>query len=321
MRCADNIRRIRDFFRDGIWDINTSDLGRVKAKVVRYIRIVILTAKNFSRQNVGQQAVALSFFTTMAFVPFLAVAFAISNYAGLGEYLRELIYDNFGHDMIVDQILSFADNIIAASQQDIYGIISSLIFLWMVIWLLSRVEWSFNRIWKVDRNRILWKRVLAYILTMTASPFIIIVFLSVSLTITDGINTLGLEIPFLSTFSTFLIWLAFYVFMVIVLGVMYVLIPNARVRLLPALSAAAISSLAFTIVQYLYLETQMFVSRMNAVYGVFAAIPLFMVWLNIGWFIVLLGSELSYVFQNVDNYPLEGLKALSTLSTTTGCSP
>ena len=307
MRCADNIRRIRDFFRDGIWDINTSDLGRVKAKVVRYIRIVILTAKNFSRQNVGQQAVALSFFTTMAFVPFLAVAFAISNYAGLGEYLRELIYDNFGHDMIVDQILSFADNIIAASQQDIYGIISSLIFLWMVIWLLSRVEWSFNRIWKVDRNRILWKRVLAYILTMTASPFIIIVFLSVSLTITDGINTLGLEIPFLSTISTFLIWLAFYVFMVIVLGVMYVLIPNARVRLLPALSAAAISSLAFTIVQYLYLETQMFVSRMNAVYGVFAAIPLFMVWLNIGWFIVLLGSELSYVFQNVDNYPLEDM--------------
>lgn len=307
MRCADNIRRIRDFFRDGIWDINTSDLGRVKAKVVRYIKIVILTAKNFSRQNVGQQAVALSFFTTMAFVPFLAVAFAISNYAGLGEYLRELIYDNFGHDMIVDQILSFADNIIAASQQDIYGIISSLIFLWMVIWLLSRVEWSFNRIWKVDRNRILWKRVLAYILTMTASPFIIIVFLSVSLTITDGINTLGLEIPFLSTFSTFLIWLAFYVFMVIVLGVMYVLIPNARVRLLPALSAAAISSLAFTIVQYLYLETQMFVSRMNAVYGVFAAIPLFMVWLNIGWFIVLLGSELSYVFQNVDNYPLEDM--------------
>ena len=291
MRCADNIRRIRDFFRDGIWDINTSDLGRVKAKVVRYIRIVILTAKNFSRQNVGQQAVALSFFTTMAFVPFLAVAFAISNYAGLGNYLRELIYENFGHDVVVD----------------IYGIISSLIFLWMVIWLLSRVEWSFNRIWKVDRNRILWKRVLAYILTMTASPFIIIVFLSVSLTITDGINTLGLEIPFLSTFSTFLIWLAFYVFMVIVLGVMYVLIPNARVRLLPALSAAAISSLAFTIVQYLYLETQMFVSRMNAVYGVFAAIPLFMVWLNIGWFIVLLGSELSYVFQNVDNYPLEDM--------------
>ena len=297
MRCADNIRRIRDFFRDGIWNINTSDLGRVKAKVVRYIRIVILTAKN----------VALSFFTTMAFVPFLAVAFAISNYAGLGNYLRELIYENFGHDVVVDQILTFADNIIAASQQDIYGIISSLIFLWMVIWLLSRVEWSFNRIWKVDRNRILWKRSLAYILTIAASPFIIMVFLSVALSISDGITAMGLEIPFLSSFSTFLIWLAFFAFMLLVLTVTYILIPNAKVRFLPALSAAAISSIAFTAVQYLYLETQMFVSRMNAVYGVFAAIPLFMVWLNIGWFIVLLGSELSYVFQNVDNYPLEDM--------------
>lgn len=307
MRFADNIRKLKEFFRDGIWTINISDLGRAKAKVVRYIRIVILTARNFSHQNVGQQAVALSFFTTMAFIPFLAVAFAISNYAGLGNHLRELIYDNFGHDMIVDHILTFADNIIAASQQGIYGIISSLVFLWMVIWLMSRVEWSFNRIWKVERNRILWRRMLAYIITMTASPFVVMVFLSVALTISDGINALGLEIPLLSSFSTFLIWLAFFGFMVIVLTVMYILIPNAKVKVLPALSAAAVSSLAFTAVQYLYLETQMFVSRMNAVYGVFAAIPLFMVWLNIGWFIILLGSELSYVFQNVDNYPLEDM--------------
>lgn len=307
MRFADNIRKLKEFFRDGIWTINISDLGRAKAKVVRYIRIVILTARNFSHQNVGQQAVALSFFTTMAFVPFLAVAFAISNYAGLGNHLRELIYDNFGHDMIVDHILTFADNIISASQQGIYGIISSLVFLWMVIWLMSRVEWSFNRIWKVERNRILWRRMLAYIITMTASPFVVMVFLSVALTISDGINALGLEIPLLSSFSTFLIWLAFFGFMVIVLTVMYILIPNAKVKVLPALSAAAVSSLAFTAVQYLYLETQMFVSRMNAVYGVFAAIPLFMVWLNIGWFIILLGSELSYVFQNVDNYPLEDM--------------
>lgn len=307
MHCADNIRRIKEFFRDGIWHINTSDLGQVKAKVVRNIKIVILTAKNFSHQNVGQQAVALSFFTTMAFVPFLAVAFAISNYAGLGNYLRELIYDNFGHDMIVDQTLTFADNIIAASQRDIYGIISSMVFLWMIIWLLSRVEWSFNRIWKVDRNRILWKRILAYVLTIIASPFIIMVFLSVSLTITDRINALGLEIPLLNSISTFLIWLAFFVFMFVVLTLMYILIPNAKVRFLPAVSASIISSLAFTVVQYLYLETQMFVSRMNAIYGIFAAIPLFMVWLNIGWFIVLLGSELSYVFQNVDNYPLEDM--------------
>ncbi len=307
MRCADNIRRLTEFFREGIWKADLGELGRVKAKFFRYIRIIILTAKNFTRQNIGWQAVALSFFTTMAFVPFLAVAFAISNYAGLGEYLRGLIYDNFGHEMIVEQILSFADNIIVTSRQGIYGIISFLVFIWMVIWLLSCVEKSFNGIWKVSRHRILWKRVLSYIAVMLSSPFVIIVFLSVSLTITDGINTLGVEIPLLESMSTFLVWLTFYVFVMLCVTVLYMLIPNAKVRLLPALSAAAISALAFTVVQYLYLETQVFVSRMNAVYGVFAAVPLFMVWLNIGWFVVLLGSELSYVFQNVDNYPLEDM--------------
>ncbi|HIZ86038.1 MAG TPA: YihY/virulence factor BrkB family protein [Candidatus Coprenecus stercoravium] len=307
MRCAGKIRRTAEFLRNGIWNLNLDDLGRFKARVVRYIRIVILAAKNFSRQHVGLQAVALSFFTTMAFVPFLAMAFAIANYAGLGTYLRDLIYENFGHDMMVDQILNFADNIVATSQQGIYGIISFLIFMWMVIWLISQVEMSFNRIWKVEKNRILWKRTLAYLVTMISSPFIIIVFLSVSLTITDGINTLGVEIPYLESISTFLVWLAFFIFMLVCLTAMYILIPNAKVRFLPALSAAVISALAFTVVQYLYLETQMFVSRLNAIYGVFAAIPLFMVWLNIGWFIVLLGSDLSYVFQNADNYPLEDI--------------
>lgn len=307
MRCADKIRKAVDFLRDGIWNLELEDLSRFKAKVVRHVRIVIVTAKNFSRQNIGWQAVALSFFTTMAFVPFLAVTFAISNYVGLGDNLRNLIYDNFGHEAIVDQILSFADNIIATSRQGIYGIVSFLIFIWIVIWLLSCVEKSFNGIWKVGRSRILWKRVIAYLITIVSSPFVIIVFLSVSLTITDGINTLGMEIPFMESMSTFLVWLSFFFFLLICLTVVYIIIPNAKVRFLPALSAAVISSLAFTVVQYLYLETQVFVSRMNAIYGVFAAVPLFMVWLNIGWFIVLLGSELSYVFQHIDNYPLEDM--------------
>lgn len=307
MRCADKIRKGKEFLSNGIWNLDIDDLGKFKAKVVKYIRIIILTAKNFTRQQIGWQAVALSFFTTMAFIPFLAVVFAISEYVGLGDYLKVLIYDNFGHEEIVGQIMQFADNIIATSRQGIYGIISFLVFLWMVIWLFSCVEKSFNRIWKVERNRILWRRVLAYILTLVTSPFIIIVFLSVSLTITDGINTLGLEITYMQSFSTFLIWLAFFFFMLLCLTVMYILLPNAKVRFLPALSAAIIAALAFTGVQYMYLETQVFVSRMNVIYGVFAAIPLFMVWLNIGWFIILLGSELSYVFQNINRYPLEDM--------------
>jgi membrane protein len=69
--------------------------------------------------------------------------------------------------------------------------------------------------------------------------------------------------------------------------------------------AASISAIAFTAVQFLYLETQLLVTRLNGVYGTFAAIPLFMIWLNISWNIILMGAEISYAFQHVDNYNLD----------------
>lgn len=299
--------RAKEFLQNDIWDLDLSDMGKLKAKFIKYARIIILTVKNYNRVDIGQQAVALSFYTTMAFIPFIAVTFAISNYLNFGDYLRELIYQHFSSKEIIDQILLFADNIIHSLDEGIYGIASFFIFLWLVVWLMLCVEGVFNKLWKVARTRIIWKRLLYYALTMIISPFIIIIFLAVSLTITDGINTLGIEIPIFSQINNFLVWLVFAVFIILFLSVIYVLIPNTKVRFAPAFSASILAGISFTIVQYLYLETQVMVSRMNAVYGVFAVVPLFMVWLNIGWFIILIGSQLSYVFQNIDKYPLEEL--------------
>ena len=73
----------------------------------------------------------------------------------------------------------------------------------------------------------------------------------------------------------------------------------------PALRAAIPAAIAFAVMNYLYLETQVLVTRLNAVYGAFAAVPLFMVWINVGWFIILIGAELSYAFQHVDDYNIE----------------
>ena len=82
-------------------------------------------------------------------------------------------------------------------------------------------------------------------------------------------------------------------------------IPNADVSYSNALRAALFSGIAFTIVQYMYLETQVFVTRLNGIFGAFAAVPLFMVWINIGWYIILMGAELSYAFQHVDDYNID----------------
>ncbi len=300
-----NVDKAKGFFSKGIWELDTDSLGKKKARIVRYLRIIILAVKNHSKQGIGWQAVSLSFFTTMAFVPFVAVVFAISNYFGLGEYLLELIHKNFGHPEIMDHVMRFANNIIASSQEGIYGIISFLVFVWLILWLMICVERSFNNVWKTKISRSLWRRITNYVVTIIAAPFIIMATLTISLTIADGINIIGLSIPLFESVSKLMVWAIFGAFVALVLTAFYIMIPNTKVRFGPAFAAAVIAALAFTVVQVLYLETQVFISRMNAVYGVFAAIPLFMVWLNFGWFIVLFGSSLSYSFQNIDNYPLE----------------
>jgi membrane protein len=86
---------------------------------------------------------------------------------------------------------------------------------------------------------------------------------------------------------------------------MYKFIPNYKVNYPTALRAALFAAVAFGVVQFFYLETQMLVTRLNGIYGTFAAVPLFMIWLNLSWSIILIGAELSYAFQHVDSYNIE----------------
>ena len=134
---------------------------------------------------------------------------------------------------------------------------------------------------------------------------LVMVFFAGSFVYSNALEYLGLDIAGLTAFKTMLTWLLFAVIASLVFSAMYKFIPNAQVRYGSALRASVPAALAFTLVQYLYLETQVFITRLSAIFGAFAAVPLFMVWINIGWFIILIGAELSYAFQNVDNYNIE----------------
>jgi len=137
------------------------------------------------------------------------------------------------------------------------------------------------------------------------TPFVVMVFFGGSFVYSHALSYLGLDVESFSAFKTILTWAMFGVVAVFTFSAMYKFIPNFPVDYSNALRAAAYSGIAFTLMQYLYLETQVFVTRLNGIFGVFAAVPLFMVWINIGWFIILIGAELSYAFQHVDDYNLE----------------
>ncbi len=296
-------RRVKRFLTEDIWNLDIEDFSRAKARSIKYLKVLIITIKTFSAERIGFQAVALSFFGTMSVVPFIAVVFAITGGLGLSDRLERLLYEYFNNSQeTIDMVLGFADNIINTAQSSTVGLISALLFVWLIFWMMISVERVFNNVWRVKKSRNIFKRISFYIAILFIAPFVIMLFFSGSIVYTNMLKGIGIGV---ANFDSIASWVLFYIVATLTFSAMYKFIPNYKVIYSNALRAAFISALAFTVLQYLYLETQLFVSRLNMVYGAFAAIPLFMFWMNFGWFIILFGAELSYAYQHVDNYNIE----------------
>lgn len=299
-------RRLKRFIKDDIWTLELEELSKARARFVKYLKVMMITIKTFSSEKIGFQAVALSFFSTMSVVPFVAIVFAITGGFGLADKLKEFLYGYFNNSQqIIDTVLGFAQNIIDTAQSSVVGLVSALLFFWIVIWMMMNVEKVFNNVWKVQKSRNLFRRLSVIIAMLFVSPFVMMVFFGGSFVYSHALSYIGLDLETFNTFKTMLSWSLFGVLATFTFSAMYKFIPNAPVDYPNALRAAIYSGIAFTVMQYLYLETQVFVTRLNGIYGAFAAVPLFMVWINIGWFIILIGAELSYAFQHVDSFNIE----------------
>lgn len=298
--------RLKKYFSDDIWSIDLEGLSKAKARFVKYMKVLMLTIKTFSGEKIGFQAVALSFFSTMSVVPFVAIIFAVTGGLGLADRLVELLHTYFNNSQdTINTVLGFAQNIINTAESSAMGLVSALLFVWLVIWLMLSVERVFNNVWKVRKSRNLFKRLSIIISMLLISPFIVLLFFSGSVVYSHALEYIGLNVEEFTVFKTIITWALFAAVAAFTFSAMYKFIPNAPVKYWNALNAAVPAAVAFTLVQYMYLETQVFVTRLNAVYGAFAAVPLFMLWLNIGWFIILIGAELSYAYQHVDDYNLD----------------
>ena len=299
-------KNLKRFFSEDIWELELEELSKAKARFIKYVKVAIITAKTYAQQKIGPQAVALSYLSVMALVPFLAIVFGITGGLGLDGLLKDFMYANFSsNEGVIDTVLSFSQNIIDTAQSGWMGFLNAFLFLWIIYRLMAGVESAFNNVWKVNRNRSLVRRLSYYLLILILSPFVILVLFSGSFVYTNLLEHMGLYIEEFSFIKKVLSWVLFIAVAALTFSAMYKFIPEFKVKYGVAFRAAVFAAVAFTAMQFLYLETQLLVTRLNGVYGTFAAIPLFMVWLNISWNIILMGAELSYAFQHVDTYNLE----------------
>ena len=297
-------RKITDLFSDRIWTLDTSKSSKLYVWIVRTWKIIRITFRTFTENRMGFQCVSLSYFITLALVPSIAFAFAITGGLGLESKITEVLQMALpSHPEIVTMLAEKADNILVSAQGGGLGLISALMFLWAILWMMFQVERVFNNVWGILKiPRKIYKRFGFYFLVLFLTPFIVIIFGAGIVYATNVTDLFGLNMKEVRGLFKWLGNLAFYAILVGTFTVMYKYIPATYVKPKYAFWSALITGVIFLLFQHIYLHTQMFVGRLSQTYGLLAAIPLFLIWLNFSWQIIIYGAQLTYSFQNVDQY-------------------
>jgi len=307
------IQKAIQFLKHDLWTIPLEELPKGRSFLLRQLRILVITIRDFTGEKIQQRASALTYYTLLSVVPVVAMAFGIAKGFGFQDTLREKIIEGASSNKEVFLlILDFAESYLNNAKGGIVAGVGILVLVWSVIRVLSNVEESFNTIWRVKSGRSWTRKFTDYLTIMLLGPMFILfagsinVFISTNITaLTDALGVSSLVSPFveflLSLSPYFIIWLVF--------TFLYMIMPNTKVSFKSALIAGIIGGTIFQLFEKAYIYFQMSVSSYNAIYGSFAALPLFLLWLQTSWTVVLLGAEISFANQNVKSYAYERLSS------------
>ena len=294
------------FITYDIWRITDKEVTGIKRLYIYLAKTVILALRSFQRDEVQTKASALTFNTLLAIVPLLAVIVGIAGGFGLSETVRQSVYSYFpGQTDLLKQAFDFADNYLRMAQGGIFIGIGLMLLLYTVINLISAIESAFNDIWQVKSSRSWRRKITDYLALFIILPAMMTLSGGLSLFLSTIRKTYLIEYVFLTPVSDTLLSIAPYVITVLIFTALYILIPNTKVRFLNALAAGFITGIAFQLFQYIYISGQIWVSKYNAIYGSFAALPLLLLWLQLSWLLCLFGAEITYASQNVKTFSFD----------------
>ena len=300
------IKKISAYLSVDIWNMALKDIHGARAIWLRAVRVAMLSVRVFMRTQCQQKASALTYFTLLSIVPVAALIFGIAKGFGVEALLERQLLDNLqGQQEAVRRIIEFAHAMIESTRGGLVAGIGVAALLWTVIKMLGNIEDSFNAIWGVGRARPINRKFSDYLSAMLICPLLVIMSGSLTVTIAAQAQLIAKKLTLLESAGPLIsagLGLLPYFFMWGLFSFLYIFMPNTRVRLMPGVIAGIIAGSAYQIMQWVYIKFQIGIAGYNAVYGGFAALPLFLVWLQMSWTIVLLGAAISWACQAVHMY-------------------
>lgn len=298
-----------DYLKHDIWRYRRETLSPVRKGKVMLLRIILMVIRGFDRNKCQLRASAMTFYTVLGIVPLVALAFGIAKGFGFDKVLERQLYETFiGQETVLDRITEMARSLLEQTRGGAIAGIGLAVLLGTVIKVMLNIEDSMNDIWEVEKPRTFSRKFSDYLSIMAICPILVIISSSINVFITTQLTTITEQVEILGVLSPFIflmLKLIPYALFWALFTLIYLIMPNTEVPFYAGLIGGIIGGTIYQLAQWTYISFQVGVANYNAIYGSFAALPLFLVWIQLSWLIVLLGAEISYAIQSVDDYDFE----------------
>ena len=297
-----DINQIKAFLLEDIWRVTDDEVSKKRGMIYNAIKIVTLSIKEFTERRIVNKASALTYNTLLAIIPILAILFAIARGFGFANLLEDQFRSGLeGQALTAETILSFIDSYLSHAKSGIFIGVGLIMLFYTVLLLTYNMERTFNSIWQVKKPRSLYRKMTDYFSMLLLLPLLILLSSGISIFMSTFLKNIE-EFALLAPIAKFLVRLTPFVLTWGMFTALYIFMPNTKVKFRYAILPGILAGTAFQAFQYLYIGSQIWVSRYNAIYGSFAAIPMFLLWTQISWSICLYGAQLCYVAQNLRNF-------------------
>ncbi len=306
-------QHFREFVQYDLWrhpHVKTQDPK--KRLWYRILQTVILVARGFKNQALVVRANSLSFALLFAFIPMLAMIYAIARGFGFEEMVSEQLAGSFlAEANVAPVLLEWVERYLETARGGLFVGIGLVVLIWAVYAFFNMLENSFNSIWNVKKTRSFARRMTNYVMTLLLVPILVVVTSGISIFL-NSTEILASVLSAIEPLRKFMLRFIPFVATSAVFTWIFMAIPSTQVKFSSAIIPGVLMGFLYQVVQALSMFLVVLFTRMSIVYGAFSAIPLVLIWLHITCWLLLIGAELAFAIQNNELFAYErDLEAIS----------
>lgn len=298
----DQFNTLNEKFKQLVW-LNQTDASKTwSVKAVRAVRIIFAVGNDLIHGLLTLRAMSLVYTTLLSLAPLLAVSFSVLKAFGVHNQIEPLLLNLLAP--LGQQGLDISSNIIGFVENMKVGVLGTLgmaMLFYTVVALMQKIESAFNYIWHISKPRSFSQRFSDYLSVLMIGPVLVIAAIGVTGTMLnmEAVQWLGAFEPF-GTLIEIITRLLPYLLIIGAFTFIYVFIPNTKVNFKAAFIGAIISGVLWETLGWGFASFVISSTKYMAIYSAFASLIFFLIWLYLGWLVLLIGSSIAFYIQNPD---------------------